>query len=59
MHLPSTLRRAAAQRLSHGGFMTRPVRPAQARREPYSGKYPASQRMIHRPVDLQARAAAD
>ena len=40
-----------------GGFVPRPVRPAQDRRNGnYLGRYPASTQLRHRPVDLQAHA---
>jgi hypothetical protein len=41
-----------------GGFMPRPVRPARDwKGGNYLGKYPASTRPKHRPVDAQAHAA--
>jgi len=41
-----------------GGFMPRPVRPAQDRKGGNTlGKYPASTREKHRPVDPAAHAA--
>jgi hypothetical protein len=41
-----------------GGFMPRPVRPAQDRKGGnYLGKYPASTKQKHRPVDARAHAA--
>ena len=40
-----------------GGFMPRPVRPATNRKgDNYLGKYPASTKVKHRPVDLEAHA---
>jgi hypothetical protein len=40
-----------------GGFMPRPVRPAVNRKgDNYLGKYPASGKVKHRPVDLEAHA---
>jgi len=52
---------ACVKRLSNicpncgGGFMPRPVRPAQDRKGGnYLGKYPASTNRKHRPVDLAA-----
>jgi len=40
-----------------GGFMPRPVRPATNRKgDNYLGKYPASAKVKHRPVDLEAHA---
>ena len=40
-----------------GGFMPRPVRPAKNRKgDNYLGKYPASAKVKHRPVDLEAHA---
>jgi len=41
-----------------GGFMPRPVRPAMNRKgDNYLGKYPASAKAKHRPVDPAAHAA--
>lgn len=40
-----------------GGFMPRPVRPATDRKGGnYLGKYPASDKVKHRPVDPEAHA---
>ena len=40
-----------------GGFMPRPVRPAMNRKgDNYLGKYPASTKVKHRPVDPAAQA---
>jgi len=40
-----------------GGFMPRPVRPATNRKgDNYLGKYPASAKVKHRPVDVAAHA---
>lgn len=40
-----------------GGFAPRPIRPRENRRnENYLGKYPASTRIVHKPVDLDAHA---
>ena len=40
-----------------GGFVPRPIRPAQNRKgENYLGKYPASAKAKHRPVDPAAHA---
>ena len=40
-----------------GGFMPRPVRPAKnLKGDNYLGKYPASTKVKHRPVDLAAQA---
>jgi hypothetical protein len=40
-----------------GGFVPRPIRPAQNRKgENYLGKYPASTKVKHRPVDPAAHA---
>jgi hypothetical protein len=38
-----------------GGFVPRPIRPTQNRKgDNYLGKYPASQTVKHRPVDVAA-----
>lgn len=40
-----------------GGFVARPVRPAHnLKGDNYLGKYPASNKLKHRPVDLPAHA---
>ena len=40
-----------------GGFVARPIRPAQnLKGDSYLGKYPASNKVKHRPVDLSAHA---
>jgi len=40
-----------------GGFTPRPVRPAEDRRNGnFLGRYPASVKALHRPVDLAAHA---
>ena len=41
-----------------GGFTARPVRPAHNRRgDNFLGRYPASTKVVHRPVDPVAHAA--
>jgi hypothetical protein len=40
-----------------GGFMPRPNRPAKDWKGPYLGKYPASTKVKHKPVDATAHAA--
>ena len=41
-----------------GGFMPRPIRPSQNwKNENYLGKYPATTKVKHRPVDPAAHAA--
>ena len=38
-----------------GGFQQRPVRPAQDRKNGnYLGRYPASTKMLHKPVDVES-----
>ncbi|BDU19233.1 DUF1272 domain-containing protein [Dyella sp. GSA-30] len=39
-----------------GGFTPRPVRPAHDWHGPYLGKYPATRKVTHQPVDLVAHA---
>jgi hypothetical protein len=41
-----------------GGFSPRPIRPSvNWKNEDYLGKYPASEKIKHRPVDLKAHGA--
>lgn len=41
-----------------GGFTPRPIRPHRnLKNDNYLGKYPASQKVLHRPVDVNAHRA--
>lgn len=40
-----------------GGFVARPIRPAQNRqKDNYLGRYPATSKITHKPVDLDAHS---
>ncbi|HEY9132140.1 MAG TPA: DUF1272 domain-containing protein [Dyella sp.] len=39
-----------------GGFVLRPIRPAHDWHGPFLGKYPATTKVTHQPVDLAAHA---